>query len=527
MTRKLLMKCMKSINKKYGLMCVCMGVAELLSVCIIWGVGDFINRVSEYGNMRDAIQEILTLLFMACGNFLLKYIAQHLNFKNSNVLMIDLQREVLEHLMYADYAMLAQRDHFGMAQQINNDCVTVSDYYIEKLPKLVFGCIKIAVLFLIIAFCSVEVFLALLVLVLLYYAIYLCGKRAYKIRNQKMLSAMSDFFALLGGQLLNIFLIKVNSWYNKSKKSFDREGKEFITTSVKFLDMDYWLNNFLNTISIIMLVLIPLFLSQKTVGPGMFVIVITYVQMLIPYIQEFMDTIKFSVRNRNAQERLNELLEIDKEQTGEKRISEISRICIENISFHYRKSEKMVLKDFFLKLEKGKLYLIKGENGAGKSTLLNLILGIYRPDSGVIYYNEENMVTLDVLNLREKCISFCEQEPYLIKGTIRENLNGGKPHTRLLDFVGKLENGYETIVDNTASNLSGGQKQRIALARALWKKAELYILDEPTNALDVQAIKILKEELLLRRNNSIIVIVSHDPKMMDLADEIIDLTASK
>lgn len=70
-------------------------------------------------------------------------------------------------------------------------------------------------------------------------------------------------------------------------------------------------------------------------------------------------------------------------------------------------------------------------------------------------------------------------------------------------------------MDNIASNLSGGQKQRIALARALWKKAELYILDEPTNALDVQAVKILKEELLLRRNNSIIVIVSHDPKMID------------
>lgn len=523
MTQKVLKKCMKCINKKYELMCVCMGLSEFLSVCIIWGVGEFINRVTEYDSMREGIQEMLILLFMACGSFLLKYTAQHFNFWNSNVLMINLQGEILEHLMYADYVMLAQRDHIGMTQQINNDCVTVSDYYIEKLPKLVFGGIKIVVLFLIIAFCSWEVFMALVILVLLYYAIYLCKKKVYGIRNQKMRSAMSDFFSLLGGQLLNIFLIKVNSWHNKSKDRFDREGKKFIETSVKFLDMDYWLNNFLSTISMIMLVLIPFFMSRKEVGAGMFVIVITYVQMLIPYIQEFMDTMKFSVQNKNAQDRLNELLTIDMEQTGEKRINGISGIRVTDISFHYRESEKLIFRNFSFNLEKGKLYLIKGENGTGKSTLLNLILGIYRPDKGAVFYNEENMAALDILNLREKCISFCEQEPYLIKGTIRENLNGEKPDTKLLDFVEKLENGYETVVDSKASNLSGGQRQRIALARAFQKKADLYILDEPTNALDVQAIKILKEELLFRKDDSIIIIVSHDPKMANLADEVIDL----
>lgn len=521
MTRKMLHRCMKCINKKYGLMCLCMGMTEFLSVYIVWGVGDFINKISRVGNGRDEIQEMLILLFMACGSFGLKYIAQHLNFQNSNVLMIYMQGEVLDHLMYADYAMLAQRDHIGMTQQINNDCVTVSDYYIEKLPKLVFGCIKIVALFVIIAFCSWEVSLVLLAFILIYYVIYLCEKKTYKMRNQKMLLAMSDFFALLGGQILNIFLIKVNSWHNKSKERFSNAGKEFIGTSVKFLDLDYWLNNFLNTTSIITLVLIPFFLSGREAGAGMFIIVITYVQMLIPYIQEFMDTIKFSVQNKNAQERLNQLLTIGVEQIGEKRIGEISEIQIEDISFHYCKSEKHILKNFSFTLEKGKIYLVKGENGTGKSTLLNLLLGIYRPDTGAIYYNREDMTELDVLNLREKCISFCEQEPYLIKGTIRENLNDEEIDTRLLDFVENLENGYETIVDSKASRLSGGQKQRIALARALGKQAELYILDEPTNALDAQAIEILKEELQCRRDNAIILVVSHDPKMTDLADKVI------
>lgn len=523
MIQKVRKACMKPIRKKYILMCVCMGMTELLSVSTIWGVGFFINQESAVGSIGEAKSLMLFLLGLVCIEFFLKYIAQHLNFQNSNILMISMQGEVREHLMYADYAMLAQRDSIGMTQQINNDCVTVSDYYIEKMPKLVCGYIKVAILSMLIAICSWEVFVVLLVLVSLYYLIYLYGKKTYKARNQRMLSAMSDFFALLGGQLLNIFLIKINSWYEKSRKNFEKEGDAFIRTSVKFLDFDYWLNNILSAISIIMLVLIPFFLSPKAAGAGTFVVVITYVQMLLPYLQELMETVKFSMQNKNALERLDELLTIRPERTGEKEIPEISEIRIKNIDFHYTNSEKQILKDFSFYLERGKLYLIKGENGAGKTTLLNLLLGIYTPDVGAIFYNGENMEVLDVLKLREKHISFCEQEPYLIKGTILENLNGERPDTKLLDFIDKLEHGYETFVDSKASNLSGGQRQRIALARALSRKAELYILDEPTNALDVQAIELLKEELQKKKKDAIVVMVTHDVQMLSLADEVISL----
>lgn len=183
MIQKVRKVCMRPIYKKYILMCVCMGMTELLSVSIIWGVGFFINQVSAVGSIGEAKSLMLFLLGLVCIEFFLKYIAQHLNFQNSNILMISMQGEVREHLMYADYAMLAQRDSIGMTQQINNDCVTVSDYYIEKIPKLVCGYIKVAILSMLIAICSWEVFVVLLVLVSLYYLIYLYGKKTYKARN--------------------------------------------------------------------------------------------------------------------------------------------------------------------------------------------------------------------------------------------------------------------------------------------------------------------------------------------------------
>jgi len=174
-------------------------------------------------------------------------------------------------------------------------------------------------------------------------------------------------------------------------------------------------------------------------------------------------------------------------------------LSVNGLSFKYMDAESEALQDINLEIAENKMVALVGESGSGKSTLLRVIIGLYeREDLGLnlggLSFNESS-----TQNWR-KNFAYVDQSCKLFDMTIKENISMGKggkatddeiraAATRAAadDFIGQLEEGYDTSCGEKGSSLSGGQKQRIAIARALVKKAPILVFDEATSALDTQS----------------------------------------
>jgi len=189
-------------------------------------------------------------------------------------------------------------------------------------------------------------------------------------------------------------------------------------------------------------------------------------------------------------------------------------IILQNIGFAYQ--DKQILAGVDLTIRKGDKVAFIGESGVGKSTLVDLIVGLHRPHSGTMLIDG---IQLDSNNLQSwrSQIGYIPQQVYLFDGTVLENVCFGRPVDRellemtlkqvnILDFLNSKQ-GVDTLVGEGGVQLSGGQKQRIAIARALYGKPEVVVLDEATSSLDGETeLRIMQEIYRVSQNKTLIVI---------------------
>ena len=189
----------------------------------------------------------------------------------------------------------------------------------------------------------------------------------------------------------------------------------------------------------------------------------------------------------------------------------ISNIVFDNVCFSY--NEKQLIKNFNAEFKENKKYLIKGESGSGKTTLINLLLGFEKLDSGNIFINGKVCETEDILGK----ISIVRQETFLFNDTIRNNISlhediEDENILKILNTVNLTKfssvEDLDTIIENSGINLSGGEKRRIILARALIRKKDVLILDEPLANLDKNNAHLI-EDLILKINDVTLIVISH------------------
>ncbi|MEA4875770.1 ABC transporter ATP-binding protein [Anaerorhabdus sp.] len=210
-------------------------------------------------------------------------------------------------------------------------------------------------------------------------------------------------------------------------------------------------------------------------------------------------------------------------------------IEIQNISFSYEDDE--IVNDCSLNGRKNKILGIAGKSGAGKSTLLKLLMRFWDVDHGKISISNTDIKELKTNNLRN-LESFVTQETILFKDTIENNLKIANPNATkeqiieackkasLHDFINALPDGYETMVGELGDTLSGGERQRIGVARAFLHDAPLILLDEPTSNLDNLNEAIILKALKQQKDKTI-VLVSHRPSTLCIADDVVQMKEGK
>lgn len=173
----------------------------------------------------------------------------------------------------------------------------------------------------------------------------------------------------------------------------------------------------------------------------------------------------------------------------------INELEFRNLTFKHRTAQFNALDDINFDVKKGETIAFVGPSGSGKSTLVKLLVGLYRPQEGHIYYNGVSSSDIDFDELRGQ-IGFVTQDTQLFAGTIKENLlfvNPTATDDELWDVLKKAscnyiltraEHGLETVIGEGGLKLSGGEKQRLSIARSLLRHPHLLIFDEATSSLD-------------------------------------------
>lgn len=221
--------------------------------------------------------------------------------------------------------------------------------------------------------------------------------------------------------------------------------------------------------------------------------------------------------SRGMRERLGEFLAAHPELPPQKAAAVQQGIEVRNLNFSYSE-DAPAIRDFSYFFEKGKKYLLLGESGCGKSTLLKVLAGQY-PSHGV-YVDGEPLESLPTGSLAGHLV-LVGQQPYVFRRSVADNIDflGVGDRTRierevkrccLSEFIASLPQGVDTMVDEEQRQLSGGQKARIGLARALYTKPDILLLDEVTSALDPETARTI-EETLLTLEDITIIHISHKP----------------
>lgn len=234
--------------------------------------------------------------------------------------------------------------------------------------------------------------------------------------------------------------------------------------------------------------------------------------------------------------RLKEILEtepamtyisdVDEEITGD--------IVFDHVSFAYPNEEEATLKDISFLIASGQMVGVVGATGSGKSTLAQLIPRLFDPQEGTITIGGKDLKSLSKKTLKNN-ISIVLQKAILFSGTIAENLRQGNSRAdfdamqkaagiaQAREFIDRMEDGYNSKVEERGNNFSGGQKQRMSIARGVISNPKILILDDSTSALDAKSEKLVQEALNKDLHGTTTIIIAQKISSVVKADTILVL----
>jgi ATP-binding cassette subfamily B protein len=272
-----------------------------------------------------------------------------------------------------------------------------------------------------------------------------------------------------------------------------------------------------------------------SMSTGTLLVVLTYLSTLYRPVRSLARLAATFAKAGASVTRLEEVLgcrEQVSEADGAVLAPRVSRgMQFDSVSFSYADSQP-VLERLSFEVTAGRTVCLWGASGAGKSTVLHLLLRLYDVDAGSVSIDGIDVRQLDLASLRRR-IGFVPQDPWLLDGTIAENIAFGADGVtraavlaagraaRVDEFALSLPDGYDSSIGEGGSRLSGGQRRRVAIARAIVTGAPLLLLDEPTASLDAASVASVVAAVEAAGSMRTVIIATHDVALARIADDVV------
>ncbi|MCH1557673.1 MAG: ABC transporter ATP-binding protein/permease [Flavobacteriaceae bacterium] len=241
-----------------------------------------------------------------------------------------------------------------------------------------------------------------------------------------------------------------------------------------------------------------------------------------------------------SQKRINEFLETQSTDLFDniKKSDLDGDIIFKNISYTFKETNIKALSNISFKVKRGEKIALMGDVGSGKTTILEILAGVYKPDNGKIFINNNDIKNISLSDLRN-FIGYVPQTTFLFSDTIENNIKFGKENALLSEVVlsaktscldediKSFKDGYKTLLGERGVNLSGGQKQRLAIARALIKNSKILILDDSLSAVDTETEEMILNNMKNTTKNTTFFISTHRISTSKKCDKIIFLNNGK
>ena len=484
------------------------------------------------------ISLILLYFFKSVGRYVqsvfMAYIGTHIVTRFREIL--------LEKIIFLDMEFLYLNRSGELISRITADVARVQYFVSNLFPELIRELLSVIALIGYVIYLNYELaFYALVVIPVVIYPLFVVAKRLkkYSHRSQEM---SADLFSRLGEIFNNVEIVKISSTEDMEIKKFDEENWKFFKVNMKAVYVGEIVSPFLEISGALGLSAI-IYIGGKEVYDGSmsvgdFMAFLTAVGLVFKPIK-LLGQIYSKIQDAlAASDRIFEI--IDRESSivdgVEELDSDIDSIEYSDVVLSYNQNN--ILNHIDLKIQKGKHIALVGDSGGGKSTFVQMLLRYYDPDSGVIKINSKDIKNYTLESLKSQ-ISLVTQNIYIFNDTIKANVAYGYEdidENRVIDalkranayeFVMQLENGLDTIMNESGSNLSGGQRQRIAIARAIYKNSSLLLLDEATSALDNESEAKIQKALEEFCKDKITITIAHRLSTIEHADEILFLRKGK
>lgn len=428
-----------------------------------------------------------------------------------------------------------------LISRTTNDIDRIRSIVSSMIPELTREFITIIGLLCVVIYQSPKLaFFALVVMPVAIYPISRLAKRMKKISKQSQ-EKTSDITSALSEIFTNIEIIKANNAQEYEHSRFVDENNKFFRLNLKSVKIEQLVSPLMETIGSIGVAAVIIIGGKDVIdghiNMGAFFSFLTALFMLYTPLKRIVNIYNRMQDAIAASERTFFLMDkVSQIKDGQNELNEeINLIKFNDVRLSY--GDKEVLKGINLEANKSEFIALVGSSGGGKSSLMNLLMRFYDVNGGEILINGINLKDIKIHSLRQN-IGLVTQRVYIFNDTVAKNVAYGREFNEdavinalklanAYEFVSKLDDGINTILNEFGTNLSGGQRQRIAIARALYQNPQILIFDEATSALDNESEKEITKAINNLRSKKIIFVIAHRLSTVENADKIAVLSDGK
>jgi ATP-binding cassette subfamily B protein len=476
---------------------------------------------------------LLIVIFLSLATSLRFYFVTLLSEK----IILKIRHDVFHKLIYQNQSFFNKNKIGNLISSVTNDLALIQSFIASNLSILLRNFIILVGAITILSSTNITLFFYIITLIPIVVLPLIFFIKRLRKQSKETQNVIADLTANMHEHLLGIKTIQAFSAENYSSQIFKTQQDIVLNFSKRRI-----LTRSILTLVIIFLVFTTiLFLIKKAgvllltnqISAGELSSFVFFSLLIAGSFGAIAEVIGNLFKSLGAFERISQILNNYEEKRNHNKTQQLDQeifpIKFDKVNFAYPETN-LILRDINLSINKNQIVAIVGPSGSGKSTLFNLLLAFYNTNSGSIKFGNVSYNKLSTATIRSK-FSLVPQDPFMFSGSIAENIALSQEFddnkiinalelAQALEFVEKLDQGIFTELNENGTNLSAGQKQRIAIARAVYHKSSVILLDEATSNIDNKNEQNLVKVLKKLSTKFTIIIIAHRRETIQNADYI-------